>query len=78
MEGEEPKKRKRSRVKLRCLVCKDIFDEDYRGKHNRKYHMKLIKENKFIPYEQVDAPANPFVFSQRQKVGDLFTDKNYI
>ena len=40
--------------------------------------MKLIKENKFIPYEQVDAPANPFVFSQRQKVGDLFTDKNYI
>ena len=60
-------KRKRNRIKLTCLVCKQTFDDDYGQKHNKKYHGDLLKEGKRIGYETVGAPANPFVLAEKQK-----------
>jgi hypothetical protein len=60
-------KRKRKRTKLRCLVCQQTFDDDYRKQHNKKYHANFLKVGTSIAYETVGAPANPFVFSQRHK-----------
>jgi hypothetical protein len=60
-------KRKRKRTKLRCLVCQQTFDDDYRIQHNKKHHARMLNEKKFIAYETVGAPANPFVFAQKNK-----------
>ena len=59
-------KRKRRRIKLRCLVCREVFDDDHSPKHNQRKHAQLLAQNKFIVYEQVNAIANPFAFSQRK------------
>ena len=58
-------KRKRKRIKLRCLVCKDVFDDDYRLKHNRKKHADLLGKNKAIGYETFGALASPFSSVQK-------------
>ncbi|CAB3980670.1 Hypothetical predicted protein, partial [Paramuricea clavata] len=58
---------KRKRTKLRCLVCQQTFDDDYRKEHNKKYHANLLKVGTSIAYETVGAPANPFVCSQKHK-----------
>jgi len=38
----------------------EVFDSDYRNKHNQKYHSKMLKLNKAIKYETVNCFANPF------------------
>ncbi len=54
--------RKRKQVKLKCLVrsCNQVFDDDYRLAHNRKYHKDLLSKNKCIPYEVNGAARSPF------------------
>ena len=64
-------KRKEKRTKIRCLVCQQMFEDDYRKQHNKKYHSNLQQERKFIPFETVGAPANPFTFAQQQKRGNF-------
>ncbi len=69
-------KRKRIRTKLRCRVCQQTFDDDYRKQHNKKYHGNLLQQGKHIPYETVGARANPVVLSQRhEKVSDNWQKK---
>ena len=43
---DETKKCKRKRNRVRCLVCKEEFDDDYRQKHNKKKHRNLLARNK--------------------------------
>ena len=49
----------KNRRKVRCLVGRKVFD-DYRNKHNLKYHKALVLNHKQIPYEFLGAPSNPF------------------
>ena len=53
-------KRKRKRTKLECEVCHRVFDDDYREQNNKKYHMDMISQGKYIGYKLEGAPANPF------------------
>ena len=64
---DETKKRKRKRNKVRCLVCKEEFDDDYRQKHNKKKHGNLLARNKHVGYESVNAVENPFKFCAQKK-----------
>lgn len=56
--------KKRKRTKLKCLVpgCQSVFDEDYRKRHNEKFHGQLLNANKSIPYEIEGAPASKSFF----------------
>ena len=58
---------KRRRVKLKCLVCTRVFDNDYRVDHNNKYHPEYRKQNKIVPYEELGAPKNPFEAAKRKQ-----------
>ena len=60
-------KRLRKRVKLRCLVCRRVFDDDYRDAHNRRYHSNLLSKNVHIGFETSDAAANPFELAKQNK-----------
>ena len=51
----------KKRRKVLCLVCSEMFDDNYRNKHNLKYHKALVLNRKRIPYEFLGAPSNPFV-----------------
>ena len=65
----QPAKRRVSRRKVRCRVCSQVFDQEYREKHNKKYHQDLIKSGKPIPYEAQDvAGPNPFVLAKKRIV----------
>ena len=68
----QPTKRRVTRVrrrKLRCRVCSQVFDKEYREKHNKKYHQDLIKRGKPIPYEAQDvAGPNPFILAKKRIV----------
>ncbi len=59
--------KKRKRVKVRCLVCKSVFDDDYQTTHNTKFHASLITKNKNLPYESVGAEKNPFAWAEAKK-----------
>ena len=59
------KSRKRTRVKLECLVCHSQFDDDYRPTHNKRFHHEMLKKNKAIPYQDVNAQPNPFVAAKK-------------
>ena len=37
--------------KKKCLVCKSVFNSDYRLKHNSANHQDFVKINKNIPHE---------------------------
>ena len=50
----------KKRRKVRCLVCSEIFDDDYRNKHILKYRKALVLNRKQIPYEFLGASSNPF------------------
>lgn len=45
---------KRRSVKLKCLVCTRVFDDDYRADHNNKYHPEYRKQNKIVPYKDLE------------------------
>jgi hypothetical protein len=59
--------RKRKRHKIKCLLCKRTFDDDYRVEHNKKYHPLYKKENKHVPYEVFGAAKNPFEAAKRKQ-----------
>ena len=43
------------------------FHDDYRNKHNLKYHKASVLNRKQIPYEFLAASSNPFVRSDNSK-----------
>ena len=38
MSEVEVSLKKRKRIKLECLICGSVFDDDYRSKHENKIH----------------------------------------
>ena len=48
-------KLKRKRIKLECLECHSVFDDDYRKRHEQTCH-----QGKRVRVAHKDAPANPF------------------
>ena len=61
--NEENVKKKRKRIKIKCLVCKSTFNDDYRSEHNRKIPADYMKSRTCIPYEEVGAPQHKSFFS---------------
>ncbi|KAJ8049618.1 hypothetical protein HOLleu_02441 [Holothuria leucospilota] len=57
---------KRKRSKIQCEECGDTFDDDYRLKHNQKYHMDMIKSHTHIKYKMANAPRNPFEAAKKK------------
>jgi len=55
------------RNRVRCIVCKEEFDDDYRQKHNKKKHGNLLARSKHVGYESVNAVENPFKFLCRKE-----------
>lgn len=47
--------KKRKRIKLECLTCGSIFDDDYRRKHELNIH-----NGDRIKVKHFGAPDNPF------------------
>ena len=43
------------------LLSREVFNDDYRLTHNRKYHSDMLKQNKLVRYKEANAPENPFV-----------------
>ena len=68
MADSRPAK-KRKRTKLKCLVpgCLSVFDDDYRSKHNKKFHGNLLQAKKSIPYQIEGAPAVKSFFGDRDQ-----------
>ena len=69
------KKRQRDRKKIRCFVCKTIFNSDYRLKHNSTNHQDFKKSNKNIQIEVFvevfGALKNPFeIRNKKQKTNN--------
>ena len=59
---------KRNRFKIKCLECGSSMDNDYHNKHNKKFHAEILKKNKPVRYETLNAPKNPFeICSKRSK-----------
>ncbi|KAF0703611.1 Uncharacterized protein FWK35_00037546, partial [Aphis craccivora] len=51
---------KRKRIKVECLTCGSIFDDDYRKKHEINIH-----HGKRIKVKHLGAPASPFEFARK-------------
>ena len=49
-------KHKRKRIKLQCLECNLVFDDDYRKRHKQTCH-----QGKRVRVSHKDASANSFV-----------------
>lgn len=61
MRGAKPK---RKRIKLQCLECNSVFDDDYRKRHEQTCH-----QGKRVRVAHKDAPANPFEAAKRSQSG---------
>jgi hypothetical protein len=59
MRSSKPK-RKRKRIKLQCLECNSIFDNDYRKRHEQTCH-----KGKRVWVAHKDIQANPFEAAKR-------------
>ena len=55
-------KHKRKRIKLQCLECNSVFDDDYRKRHEQTCH-----QGKRVRVAHKNAPANPFVAAKRSQ-----------
>ena len=55
-------KHKRKRIKLQCLECNSVFDDDYRKRHKQTCH-----QGKRVRVAHKDAPDNPFVAVKRSQ-----------
>lgn len=64
---------KRKRIKLECLDCGGIFNNDYKLKHQRDVH-----EGKKIRVQHFGAPINPFVAAKTKKNKQLVSLFEYI
>ena len=58
--------KKRKRIKLQCFVrdCNEIFDDDFRHTHNKKWPNDLVLQKKVIPYQVAGATKNPWAYSR--------------
>ena len=59
---------KRQRFKITCLECNVDMDSDYRSRHNRLFHAKMLKEHKVIRWQTLDAPKDPFAAARPAKI----------
>ena len=64
-------KHKRKRIKLQCLECNSVFDDDY-----RKRHKQTCNQGKRVRVAHKDAPANPFVAAKRSKSQKEYCEKS--
>jgi hypothetical protein len=55
-----------NRVKIKCLACKNIFDKDYRKRHNASFHKNEPEPKWILATEQV--VTNPFAASAPKKM----------
>lgn len=53
---------KRKRIKLECLDCGSVFNNDYKLKHERDVHA-----GKKIRFQHFGAPSDPFTFAKTKK-----------
>lgn len=53
---------KRKRIKLECLECGSVFNNDYKLKHKRDVH-----GGKKIKIQHFGAPSNPFTAAKIRK-----------
>ena len=58
---------KRRRIKIKCLVCSRVFDDDYRIEHNNRHHPEYRKQNILVPYGTLGVPKNPFEAAKRKQ-----------
>ena len=69
MRGAKPK---RKGIKLQCLECNSVFDDDYRKRHEQTCH-----RGKRVAVAHKDAPANPFEAAKRCQSGQReYCDKS--
>ena len=68
-------KHKQKRIKLQCLECNSVFDDDYCKRHELTCH-----QGKRVRVAHKDAPANPFVAAKRSQSqkehSDEFQDRD--
>ena len=55
-------KHKRKRIKLQCLECNSVFDDDYRKRHKQTCH-----QGKRVRVAHKDASTNSFVAAKRSQ-----------
>ena len=55
-------KHKRKRIKLQCLECNSVFDDDYRKRHKQTSH-----QGKRVRVAHKDASTNSFVAAKRSQ-----------
>jgi hypothetical protein len=67
MRGSKPK---RKRIKLQCLECNSVFDDDYRKRHEQTCH-----QGKRVRVAHKDAPANPFEAAKRSQTQKEYSEK---
>lgn len=60
MSEVEVSLKKIKRIKLECLICGSVFDDDYRSKHENKIH-----GGKRVRVKHVGAPNNPFDLARK-------------
>jgi len=53
---------KRKRIKIECLDCGSVFNNDYKLKHERDVH-----QGKKVKIQHFGAPSNPFAASKSKK-----------
>lgn len=54
---------KRKRIKLECVECGSVFNNDYKLKHERTMH-----NGKRIKTKHLGAPSNPFDAAKKRFV----------
>lgn len=59
---------KRIRIKLECLECGSIFNDDYRLQHERNKH-----DEKRVKIQHQGSPLNPFVASRSKSSNNVST-----
>ena len=70
MHGSKPK---RKRIKLQCLECNSIFDDDYRKRHEQTCH-----QGKRVRVAHKDAPDKPFEAAKRAESQREYFDSSEV
>lgn len=67
------KSKKRKRTKVEYLTCGDVFDNDFKTKHEIKHHA-----GKNILVKHFGAPENPFTAAAKQKNAQIQIDTDIV
>ena len=65
--SEVKKSKRANRFKIKCSECNTIMDSDHRNKHNKHFHLNLLKKIKRVRWEVLNASKNPFIISSRSQ-----------